>query len=76
MIQWLRLRAPNARHVGLISGQGTKVPPAAAKKIKKSCLLKKKKEKVVGHYQRLWNATDWNPEEEMVVSGSVSGEAK
>ena len=29
MVQWLRLHAPNAGGMGLIPGQGTKIPHAA-----------------------------------------------
>ena len=35
VVQWLRLCTSIARGVGLIPGWGTKVPHAAAKKIKK-----------------------------------------
>ena len=35
MVQWLRLRASNARGVGSIPGQGTKIPHAALHHLKK-----------------------------------------
>ena len=31
MVQWLRLRAPNARGLGSVPGQGTKIPHASTK---------------------------------------------
>ena len=31
VVQWLRLHAPNAGDMGLIPGQGTKIPPAQKK---------------------------------------------
>ena len=40
MVQWLRLQAANAGGMGLIPGQGTKIPHAAPSKIKSKLTTK------------------------------------
>ena len=40
VVQWLSLCAPSAGGMGLIPGQGTKIPHVAWPKKKKNCLRK------------------------------------